>query len=98
MRDLWLAAPEGKLCPREQAKAWALREAWRADGKAAYGLLAFVAAHVKTTKGGGPTGAHPTRTSICDFFAKVDGDPEWFPGKQSDTRRGSTWACMPLWK
>ena len=31
--DLWLSAPEGKLCAREQAKAWAFREAWRAEGK-----------------------------------------------------------------
>ena len=44
LSDLWLVAPEGKLCAREQAKAWALREAWRAEGKGAYGLLSFVAA------------------------------------------------------
>jgi hypothetical protein len=28
LRDFWLRAPEGKLCGREQAKAWALREVW----------------------------------------------------------------------
>lgn len=33
LASLWLEAPEGKLCGREQAKAWALREVWRADEK-----------------------------------------------------------------
>ena len=86
--DLWLAAPEGKLCAREQAKAWALREAWRAEGKGAYGLLAFVAARVNITRNGKPAGACPTTASMHEFFAKVDADAEWFPGKQTGGPRG----------
>ena len=31
LRIVWLQSPEGKLCGREQAKAWALREVWRAE-------------------------------------------------------------------
>ena len=64
MSDLWLVAPEGKLCAREQAKAWALREAWRAEGKGAYGLLSVVAARVKTTRNGKPAGACPTAAAM----------------------------------
>ena len=88
LSDLWLVAPEGKLCAREQAKAWALREAWRAEGKGAYGLLSFVAARVKTTRNGKPAGACPTAAAMHQFFEKVDADAEWFPGKQNGEARG----------
>jgi len=46
-RALWLQAPEGKLCGREQAKAWALREVWRAEGKGDYGMYLFIVGKVK---------------------------------------------------
>eukprot|EP00973_Karenia_brevis_P011413 1546337-Karenia_brevis.AAC.1 len=36
LRQAWLAGKEGGLSAREQAKAWALRELWLADGKGAY--------------------------------------------------------------
>ena len=50
MRALWLEAPEGKLCGREQAKAWALREVWRADGRSDYGMHLFVAIYARIRK------------------------------------------------
>ncbi len=93
LRDLWLAAPEGRLCAREQAKAWALREAWRAEGKNNYGLLAFVCARVRVTKGGKPSGNRPGTGSMHDFFAKVDADPAWYPGKQDGATRGPAKKC-----
>ena len=67
LRDLWLQAPEDRLCAREQAKAWALRESWWADGKGDYGLHAFVASKVCKTRDGKPTGPHPTRASIKEL-------------------------------
>ena len=70
LRDLWLLAPEDRLCAREQAKAWALREAWHADGKGTYGLHAFVASRVRKTLRGKPVGSHPTSVSIKEFFDK----------------------------
>ena len=33
VKRLWLEGVEGRLCGREQAKAWALREVWIDDGK-----------------------------------------------------------------
>ena len=80
LEDLWLSAPEGKLCAREQARAWALREIWVAEGKGQHGLYTFVANRVQTTKDGKPKGGAPVSQSIKDFFEKVDADPNWFPG------------------
>ena len=82
MRDFWLSAPEGRLNTWELAKALAFREASRelSGGEV---NLAWVAARV-TKVGGG----HSTRSEMCQFFAMVDADPEWFPGKHSGAKRG----------
>ena len=85
---MWLEAPEGNLCGREQAKAWALREVWREEGNSAYGMLPFIAKRVRKTKNGKPKGGHPTEAALVQFFAKVDADQDWMPGKQSETPRG----------
>ena len=76
---------EGRLSGREQAKAWALREVWREEGKAPFGLFTFVAARVRKTKNGRPTGDHPSVASVKEFFAKIDGDPRVAP---RETLRG----------
>ena len=88
LRDLWLQAPEGKLCAREQAKAWALREVWRAEGKGTYVMYPFIAGKVSKMSGGQPSGGPPGASALQEFFDKVDKDPEWFPGKTTGTRRG----------
>ena len=85
---LWLGAPEGKLCGREQAKAWALREVWRNDGKGDYGMYGFIASKLKKNVGGKPVGASPGSNAMQELFDKIDADPEWYPGKGSDARRG----------
>ena len=91
LRSFWLQAPDGKLCGREQAKAWALREVWRAEGKGDWGMYTFIAGKVKKMFQEEPNGASPSVPSIKEFFKeffkKVDGDPNWFPGKASDTKR-----------
>ena len=43
LRQSWNGSVDGRLCGREQAKAWALREVWRSEGKRDYGLFEFVA-------------------------------------------------------
>ena len=73
---VWLQAPEGKLCGREQAKAWAHREMWRADGKGDYGMYTFVASRVKNMYRGQPRGASPSVAAVKEFFAKVDMDQD----------------------
>ena len=47
LRSSWLDGVEGRLCGREQAKAWALREIWRSEGNGAYGELTFVSERVR---------------------------------------------------
>ena len=90
LRIVWLQSPEGKLCGREQAKAWALREVWRAEGKGDWGMHTFIAGKVKKTCQGQPNGGSPAVSSIKEFFEKIDHDPNWFPGKASDAKRGPT--------
>ena len=88
LKECWLGGVEDRLCAREQAKAWALREVWLEDKESTYGLYEFVAKRVRKTKNGKPKGAHPNGESIREFFQKVDCDSEWFPGKHNDKKRG----------
>ena len=82
LRHFWSSAPQGRLGPWEVAKALGLREA----SKEIHGELPNLAwiAERLTKKGGG----HPTRQSLHELFAKVDSDPDWFPGKHSGVKRG----------
>ena len=88
LKTFWLEAPEGKLCGREQAKAWALREVWQAEGKSKYGLLSFVASKLKKQQDGEPKGEAPCVNTVKEFFEKIDDDPDWHPGKHSGAKRG----------
>ena len=54
LQEAWLGAADGRLCPREQARAWALREVWQEEGKASCGLLAFVASKAWEEEVGAP--------------------------------------------
>ena len=63
LRSAWLGTADGRLCVREQAKAWALREVWQDEGKPAYGMFTWIASRVKTTLNGKPVGPSPDRTS-----------------------------------
>jgi len=92
LRELWLGGQDNRLCAREQAKAWALREVWLEENKkkekGTYGLNEYVAARVRKNRGGKPAGEHPSGSSMKEFFEKVDKDEEWFPGKHSGAKRG----------
>ena len=72
----WTSATGVRLSAANQAKAWALREVWRDDGKGDHGLLQYVAG--KVTNG---NGKHPSYVAVKDLFAKMDADPDWYPGK-----------------
>ena len=76
LRSVWLGTKDGSLSGREQAKAWALREIWKDDGKADHGMLVYIAGKLKKKDGGSPT-----PNAVKQFFVKVDADDEWFPGK-----------------
>ena len=85
LKGMWLGSRAGTLCAREQAKAWALREIWKAKKESCHGLCAFVAKRVrKSGPGGTPTArsAHPTGEAISQLFDRMDADAQWFPGKR----------------
>ena len=85
LADLWLKTKRGRLPPWAEAKAWALREAWREfKPDSTYGLLEFVATRVE--KQGGKA---PTASAISQLFDKFDSDPSWFPGKVYGSYGGS---------
>ena len=83
LAKLWLGGHGGSLCALEQAKAWALREVWRADGKRSYGMCAFIAKRVTKNNG-----EHPTSNAVWQLFERIDNDAAWFPGKQYGETRG----------
>ena len=82
LRQFWLSAPAGRLCPWEVAKSLGLREASR-ELHGGQPNLEWIASRL-TKSGGGA----PTRAAVHELFAKIDGDPEWFPGKHSGVKRG----------
>ena len=88
LAKLWLEAPEGSLCGREQAKAWALREVWKQEEKGTYGMLPFIASRLRKMSDGQPGGEAPSKQAVEKLLAKIGADPDWVPGKHSDTPRG----------
>ena len=76
LQKAWTEGRQGYLSAWSQAKAWALREVWRDAGKSDHGLGAYVAGKVPKEGGG-----HPGSGAIMKFFARIDADPAWFPGK-----------------
>ena len=76
LRSAWLDGKAGGLSGREQAKAWALREIWKSDGKPDYGMLPYISG--KLTKQDGDS---PSVEAVRRLFVKMDADDEWFPGK-----------------
>ena len=88
LRRSWLEGAEGRLCGREQAKAWALREVWMDHGKSPYDVYTFIARSVRKARVGKAKGDRPTNTGIKEFFEKIDRHPEWSPGKHNGEKRG----------
>jgi len=88
LRLSWVGGVEDRLCAREQAKAWALREVWKDDEKSLWGLNEYVASKLRKTKKGQPKGEHPSAACIGQLFEKMDSDPDWYPGKHNGERRG----------
>lgn len=82
LKDLWEGGQKDRLGPWEQARALAFREA----SKELHGgevNVPWVCARVQKNDG-----TPPHRQSLHDSFALVDGDPDWFPGKHTGSKRG----------
>ena len=65
LRALWLEAKSGALPAREQARAWALREAWKDSGKAEYGMLTYIAGKLTKTDGQAPQ-SEAVKKVLCE--------------------------------
>lgn len=79
--EWWHGAKAGGLSPWQQALALGMREA----SKELHGQpkLGWIAQRVKKADG-----SSPSASAVCQFFKRVDSDPDWFPGKISETKRG----------
>lgn len=77
LEDAWLQGSVGSLSALSQAKLWAARAVWRADKKSDHGVQSFAARLVKKCG----TDEHPSQSAVRQFYAKIDADPAWFPGK-----------------
>ena len=84
LRKAWLEGRHGNLSALSEAMLWAVREVWRAEKRSLHGLQTFAAGLV--TKVG--TGEHPTQRVVGLFYARVDADPEWHPGKSGQVIHG----------
>ena len=69
LRKAWTGGRTGYLSALSEAKAWALREVWRAEGRGDWGMTSFVAQRVQKIGGG-----KPGQPAISKFFQKVDSD------------------------
>ena len=83
LRNLWKGGQQDRLSPWSQALALAYREASKQITKSGRANVAWVSRQVMRVDG-----ANPTKESLSEFFAKVDADPEWFPGKHNGKKRG----------
>ena len=82
LRRLWHGGQEGRLSAWEVAKALGLREASKElhDGTL---NLPWVAQRLKKNGGG-----RPSTAGLLQLYAKIDADPDWFPGKHTGAKRG----------
>ena len=80
LQELWLGGRTGTLCALEQAKAWALREAWFLEHESTYGMHTWIAERVKKVGHGSPS-----NNAVKNFLETVDGDRDCYPGKRDES-------------
>ena len=83
LRELWKGGRQDRLSPWMQALALAYREASKELSEKKVPNIAWVAS--KLSRGDGKPVA---RQSLHEWLAKVDQDPDWFPGKHIGAKRG----------
>ena len=90
LKDAWLNGMVGCMSGQTQAKAWALREAWKEQhGDKTYGMLTHIASKLHVISPPRAKKEHPTTCALMQFFQKIDSDEEgWFPGKNNQKKRG----------
>ena len=84
LKKVWTGGRKGCLSALSEAKLWAIREVWRSEKQSEHGMLTFASRLV--FKFG--TKQHPTSQAVGQFYAKIDDDPAWFPGKCDRSSNG----------
>ena len=95
LKKAWLGGRKGYLSPLSEAKAWALREAWRDAGKPDYGMCVYIAGKLWKIPEEGKKKEHPSAAAIHKMFGKMDADPDWFPGKSCQQSFGPPSVITP---
>ena len=80
LSQLWKRArKDGCMSPWQQAKVYALHEAWKEmHGDKTYGKYEWIADRVYVQ---GPDNVHPSTEAITQLIKKMTDDEGWFPGK-----------------
>ena len=88
--ELWCGGKPGTMSAQTEAKAWALREAWKDEhGETTYGMLTHIASKLDVISPPKAKKEHPTTSALNQFFQKIDSDKEgWYPGKNDQKKRG----------
>ena len=85
LRTAWLEGSKaGSMPAREQAKAWALREVWKASGRGEFGMKTYIAGKLAKN-----TGESPSSEAVRKLFERIDADDDWFPGKANYAEVGA---------
>ena len=96
LRAAWLGGRTGYLSAQSEARAWALREVWRASHESEHGMLTFIAQRVqKIGPQGRNNGGCPSHSAIFQLFEKIDADRDWFPGKSKQEQHGPASVITP---
>ena len=95
LKEAWLGGSEGHLSAMMQARAWALREIWKDDKNTQYGMLTYIAGKLRKVGKSGKPGGRPTPQALGQFFATVDADSGWYPGKSTQASFGPSRAITP---
>ena len=89
LQEAWLGGRVGTMSAQTQARAWALREAWKDEhGDKTYGMLTHIASKVYTITPPRAKKEHPATPALLQLFQKIDKDPAWFPGKSEQVQHG----------
>ena len=90
LQEAWLGGMVGCMSGQTQAKAWALREAWKdQQGDKTYGMQTHIASKLYVISPPKEKKEHPTPSALAQLFQKIDSDKEgWFPGKSDQKKRG----------
>ena len=84
LQEAWLGGRVGTMSAQTQARAWALREAWKDEhGDKTYGMLTHIASKLYVISPPRAKKEHPSNAALCKFFQKVDSDANARPRRRS---------------